>query len=128
MTNLNTLIPAGSPMFLLEALGKNDLRQIGRYGRLSHGDVQACVRTRCEEDHGPVRPAGKAGAPTWCSKRARTGAKCSPRRCLHHSLVGRTGITPPATRKKRRRNVKWRTMLSFNANSSSSHSNDTTLQ
>jgi hypothetical protein len=61
MTNLNTLIAAGSPMFLLEALGKNDLRQIVGYGRLSHGDVQACVRTPCQENHGPVRPAGKGG-------------------------------------------------------------------
>jgi probable HAF family extracellular repeat protein len=51
MTNLNTLIPADSPMFLLEALGNNDLGQIVGYGRLSNGNVQAYVLTPCDENH-----------------------------------------------------------------------------
>jgi hypothetical protein len=61
MTNLNTLIPAGFSHVSVGGTGQNDLRQIVGYGRLSHGDVQACVRTPCQENHGPVRPAGKGG-------------------------------------------------------------------
>jgi hypothetical protein len=52
MTNLNTLIPRDSPMFLLEALGNNDLGQIVGYGRLSNGDVEAYVLTPCDEKDG----------------------------------------------------------------------------
>jgi probable HAF family extracellular repeat protein len=51
MTNLNTLVPRDSPMFLLEALGNNDLGQIVGYGQLSNGDVQAYVLTPCDENH-----------------------------------------------------------------------------
>jgi probable HAF family extracellular repeat protein len=51
MTNLNTLIPADSPMFLLEALGNNDLGQIVGFGQLANGDVHAYVLTPCDENH-----------------------------------------------------------------------------
>jgi probable HAF family extracellular repeat protein len=45
MTNLNTLIPAGSPMFLIEALGINNRGQIIGYGSLSNGQVLGYLLT-----------------------------------------------------------------------------------
>jgi probable HAF family extracellular repeat protein len=53
MTNLNTLIPPNSPMFLIEALGINDRGQIAGYGLLTaKGEVHAFVATPCDENHG----------------------------------------------------------------------------
>ena len=39
LTDLNTLIPSNSPMFLIEALGINDRGQIAGYGLLSNGEA-----------------------------------------------------------------------------------------
>jgi probable HAF family extracellular repeat protein len=64
MTNLNMLIPRDSPMFLLEALGNNDLGQIVRYGQLSNGDVQAYVLTPCDENHGEGEGCEEGGENT----------------------------------------------------------------
>jgi probable HAF family extracellular repeat protein len=47
MANLNTLIPPGSPMFLIEALGINDRGQIIGYGSLPNGQVLAYLLTPC---------------------------------------------------------------------------------
>jgi hypothetical protein len=38
MTDLNTLIPAKSPLFLMEALSINARGQIAGFGRLSDGE------------------------------------------------------------------------------------------
>jgi hypothetical protein len=48
MTDLNTLIPAGSPWYLLEALGNNDRGQIVGFGvRTDIGEGHAYVATPC---------------------------------------------------------------------------------
>ena len=47
MTDLNTLIPAGSPMFLIEALGINNRGQIIGYGSLPNGQVLGYLLTPC---------------------------------------------------------------------------------
>jgi probable HAF family extracellular repeat protein len=52
MTDLNTLIPAGSSLFLLEALGINDRGQIAGFGALSNGDFRAYLLTPCDEQNG----------------------------------------------------------------------------
>jgi probable HAF family extracellular repeat protein len=38
ITDLNTVIPAGSPLFLMEALAINDRGEIAGFGRLANGD------------------------------------------------------------------------------------------
>jgi hypothetical protein len=49
MTDLNTLIAAGSPWFLLEALGINDRGQVAGYTfHTSTGEVHGFVATPCE--------------------------------------------------------------------------------
>ena len=45
MTNLNTVIPAGSPLFLMEALSINDRGQIAGFGRLANGEHRGFVLT-----------------------------------------------------------------------------------
>jgi probable HAF family extracellular repeat protein len=52
MTDLNTLIPAGSPLFLLEAFGINDRGQIAGFGNLSNGQLRAYLLTPCDEQNG----------------------------------------------------------------------------
>ena len=52
MTDLNTLISAGSPLYLLEAFGINDRGQIAGFGSLSNGDLRAYLLTPCDENHG----------------------------------------------------------------------------
>jgi probable HAF family extracellular repeat protein len=47
MTDLNTLIPAGSPLYLLEAFGINDRGQISGFGQLSNGDHLAYLLNPC---------------------------------------------------------------------------------
>jgi probable HAF family extracellular repeat protein len=55
MTNLNTLIPAGSPMFLIEALGINNRGQIIGYGSLPDGQVLGYLLTPCGTGGGNPR-------------------------------------------------------------------------
>lgn len=47
MTDLNTLIPANSPLYLLEAFGINDRGQISGFGILSDGELRAYRLTPC---------------------------------------------------------------------------------
>jgi probable HAF family extracellular repeat protein len=52
LTDLNTLIPPNSPLFLIEALGINDRGQISGYGfDSSTGEYPAFLATPCDEDH-----------------------------------------------------------------------------
>jgi probable HAF family extracellular repeat protein len=50
MTDLNTLIPKGSPWYLLQALSVNDAGQIVGYGTI-YGNVHAFIATPCDRDH-----------------------------------------------------------------------------
>jgi probable HAF family extracellular repeat protein len=52
LTDLNTLIPPNSPLFLLEALGINDRGQIAGYGLLSNGEIHAYLLNPCETEAG----------------------------------------------------------------------------
>jgi probable HAF family extracellular repeat protein len=45
MTDLNTLVPAGSPLFLLDALAINNRGEIVGFGATSTGDVHAFLAT-----------------------------------------------------------------------------------
>jgi probable HAF family extracellular repeat protein len=49
MTDLNTLIPAGSPLYLLEAFGINDRGQIAGFGQLSNGELRGYLLNPCGE-------------------------------------------------------------------------------
>jgi probable HAF family extracellular repeat protein len=51
MTDLNTLIPPNSPLFLLEALSINDRGQIAGFGQLSDGEHRGFLLTPCYEHH-----------------------------------------------------------------------------
>src|SRR5262249_26364573 len=55
MTNLNTLIPAGSPMFLIEALGINNRGQIIGSGSLPNGQNRGYLLTPCGTGGGNPR-------------------------------------------------------------------------
>jgi len=57
MANLNTLIPAGSPMFLIEALGINNRGQIIGYGSLPNGQQLGYLLTPCGTGGGNPRCA-----------------------------------------------------------------------
>jgi probable HAF family extracellular repeat protein len=49
MTDLNTLIPADSPLFLMEALSINDRGQIAGFGRLLNGEHRGFLMLPCDE-------------------------------------------------------------------------------
>lgn len=49
-TDLNTVIPADSPLFLMEAAAVNDRGQIAGWGRLADGEHRAFVLTPCERE------------------------------------------------------------------------------
>jgi len=51
LTDLNTLIPANSRLFLLEALGINDRGEIAGYGLLPNGEIHGYILIPCDEDH-----------------------------------------------------------------------------
>ena len=51
MTDLNTLIPPGSPLFLKEPIGINDRGQISGFGLLSNGEQRGFLLTPCDEDN-----------------------------------------------------------------------------
>lgn len=58
MTDLNTLIPAGSPLFLIQAYGNNDQGQIAGYAlQISTGEVHAFLAT---PTHGGAPSEGPA--------------------------------------------------------------------
>jgi probable HAF family extracellular repeat protein len=49
MTDLNTLIPPDSPLYLLEAFGINDRGQIAGFGQLSDGELRGYLLNPCGE-------------------------------------------------------------------------------
>ena len=51
LTDLNTLIPPGSPLFLMEALNINDRGEVAGFGSLSNGEVLGFLLTPCDENH-----------------------------------------------------------------------------
>jgi probable HAF family extracellular repeat protein len=52
MTDLNTLIPPGSPLFIKEPVGINDRGEIVGFGLDSNGIDRAFLLTPCDEKHG----------------------------------------------------------------------------
>jgi len=58
MTDLNTLIPPNSPLFLLEALSINDRGQIAGFGRLPNGEHRGFLLTACEGKHADSEDCG----------------------------------------------------------------------
>ena len=51
MSDLNTLIPAGSGVQLTVGLGINEQGQIAAQGLLPNGDIHAFLLTPCDEKH-----------------------------------------------------------------------------
>ena len=49
--NLNTVIPPGSPLFLMEAMAINDRGEIAGWGSLSNGDIRPFLLTPCGDAH-----------------------------------------------------------------------------
>jgi probable HAF family extracellular repeat protein len=58
MTDLNTLIPTGSPLYLLEAFGINDRGQISGFGQLSNGELRGYLLDPCGEGDESCRGGG----------------------------------------------------------------------
>jgi probable HAF family extracellular repeat protein len=52
MTDLNTLIPPGSPLFLKEPVGINDRGQIVGFGLLADGEQRGFLLDPCDEERG----------------------------------------------------------------------------
>jgi hypothetical protein len=52
MTDLNTLIPPGSPLFLQEPESINDRGQIAGFGLLANGEQRGFLLTPCDEQNG----------------------------------------------------------------------------
>jgi probable HAF family extracellular repeat protein len=69
MIDLNTVIPADSPLFLMEAAAINDRGQIAGWGRLPNGNIRPFLLTPCDEERAgiqdcrdsPQRPAVESG-------------------------------------------------------------------
>ena len=61
MTDLNELIPANSPLFLMEALSINDRGQIAGFGQLSNGEQLGFLLTPCDEKEGADTGCGEGG-------------------------------------------------------------------
>lgn len=55
MTDLNTLIPPGSPLFIKEPLGINDRSEIVGFGLDSNGNERAFLLTPCDEHHPGIK-------------------------------------------------------------------------
>ena len=66
MTDLNTLVPADSPLYLLIAYGINDAGQIAGFGvNTTTGDVHGFLATRCNANHADAE---------WCKDDAERAA------------------------------------------------------
>jgi probable HAF family extracellular repeat protein len=66
MTDLNTLIPPGSPLFIKEPLGINDRGEIVGFGLDSNGNERAFLLTPCDEklgDEGCGEGGGESAVP-----------------------------------------------------------------
>ena len=59
MSDLNTLIPEDSPLYIIDANGINDLGQIVAVGLTSTGEGHACLLTPIANDPFGVRPAAR---------------------------------------------------------------------
>ena len=62
LTDLNALIPDGSPLFLMEAVAINDRGQIAGWGRLSNGFIRPFLLTPCDGDHESTEACGDQSA------------------------------------------------------------------
>lgn len=70
--DLNTVIPAGSPLFLMEAAAINDRGEIGGWGRLANGEHRAFLLTPCDGDRDDCDDA-KSSAADATAPQATTG-------------------------------------------------------
>jgi probable HAF family extracellular repeat protein len=86
ITDLNTLIPAGSPLSLLEALGINDRGQITGYALLiATGEIHGFLATPCGEGDESCGEGGGENAVPQTSPAARNPSS----RTLPQSLLRR---------------------------------------
>jgi probable HAF family extracellular repeat protein len=65
MTDLNTLIPPNSPLYLLEAFGINERGQISGFGLLANGELRAYRLTPCDANQ-PGRESCDASRSWFC--------------------------------------------------------------
>jgi probable HAF family extracellular repeat protein len=63
MSDLNTLIPADSPLYIIDANGINNLGQIVGVGITSTGEGHACLLTPIANDPFDARPAARQSVP-----------------------------------------------------------------
>jgi probable HAF family extracellular repeat protein len=63
MSDLNTLIPADSPLYITDANGINDLGQIVAIGLTSSGEEHACLLTPIANDPFGARPTARQTVP-----------------------------------------------------------------
>lgn len=80
MNDLNQLVPAGSPLYLLTAFAINDVGQIAGFGVTSTGDIHAFLATPCD------------GNPTDSAERSRVVLSESAREILQRVGFGRFGV------------------------------------
>lgn len=92
--DLNTLVPPGSPLSLVEAIYINDRGEIAGNGVLANGDVHAFLLIPCGEDDKGCGEVGNENAALQTSARApaSTGALPQPfvRQTSPYHLPGRT--------------------------------------
>lgn len=91
MTDLNTLIPEGSPWYLLQALSINDAGQIVGYGTIN-GDVHAFLATPCERNQADAECCGdKESASGDGDKIIKGPSPALPENVQHPLRFGRLG-------------------------------------
>ena len=95
MTDLNTLPPADSPLYLLFAHGIDSRGEIVGFGVDGAGNVHAFVATPCDGSHAETTDDRKGAAVERCetSERPRVVLSESARRALQRQLrLGRFGV------------------------------------
>jgi probable HAF family extracellular repeat protein len=98
MTNLNTLIPPNSPLFLLEALSINDRGQIAGFGQLSDGEHRGFLLTPCDEKEGGDKGYGEGGGGNAVSSNQPSSSQCSQRDAASITLAPDEPVSPPRSR------------------------------
>jgi probable HAF family extracellular repeat protein len=97
MTDLNTLVPASTPLYLLTAFTINNAGEIAGFGATSSGDIHAFLATPCDRDHvhgeGCKDTAGADADDT--SKRPRSPLSENTRKLLHQQLGRRWQMGRP---------------------------------
>jgi probable HAF family extracellular repeat protein len=86
ITDLNTLIPVGSPLFLLEALGINDRAQITGYALvIATGEVHSFLATPCRQEGGEScgEGGGENAVPQTSSAVRNPSSRTLPQSLLH---------------------------------------------